>query len=77
LFEQIQLSLQNAQVTLVLGVMIHRHRQILHHRTSQPQVSTGLPSALTVKVSPLQCSPLYRFCFPIQAPHSKAGALSG
>ncbi len=33
---------------------------------------------LTVKVSPLQCGPLYQFSFPIKAPlFAKAGALSG
>ena len=62
LLEQVNLSLQDAQVTLYVGC---------------PQVSTGLPSALPVKVSPLQCGPLGRFRFPTQAPHSKADALSG
>ena len=32
------------------------------------QVSTGLPSASPVKVSPLQCGSLYKFRFPIEAP---------
>ncbi len=39
-------------------------------------VSTGLPSALPVKVSPLQCSPLHQLNFPMQAPILKADALS-
>ena len=41
------------------------------------RVSTGLPSASPVKVSPLRCGPLQQFRFPLQAPHSKADALSG
>jgi len=76
LLEQVNLSLQHTQVTLRFCVMWLAHGSSLHHRTGQPQVSTGLPSALPVKGSPLQCSPLHRFCFPMQAPYSKADALS-
>ena len=67
------------------GLSLHRHRCCTYSLYGSPsadvafwlaRVSTGLPSALPVKGSPLQCSPLYRFCFPAQAPHSKADALS-
>ncbi len=76
LLEKINLSLQNTQVTLTSGVMRQVHLSHSVPKYGQPQVSTGLPSALPVKGSPLQCSPLYRFSFPAQAPHLKAEALS-
>ena len=91
-----QLLLSQPLASLWSGLSLHRFRchtyslygtlrypddQSCIH-TGKPQVSTGLPSALPVKVSPLQCGALKRFIFPKEAPISgschylKAGALS-
>ena len=63
----IELSLQNTQIALFFCVM-HTTIVCQHLRMGQPTVSSGLPSALPVKVSPIQCGPLYGFRFPAKAP---------
>ena len=60
----IELSLQNTRADLpAAGSMLNTNQC-----TGQPMVSSGLPSALPVKVSPIQCNPLYELSFPIKAP---------
>jgi hypothetical protein len=61
------LNIQNTQVYLLFvklpGDMLNTNQW-----KGQPMVSSGLPSALPVKVSPIQCDPLYEFHFLIKAP---------
>ncbi len=67
LLEHIELSLQNTQIAFILG-MVHGRHTSQDQWMGQPKVSSGLPSALPVKVSPIQCGSLYGFTFPIKAP---------
>jgi hypothetical protein len=56
------------------GLSLHRRRCRTYSLYGAPpteQVSTGLPSAQPVKVSPLRCGPLQGFISPLKAPNRR------
>ena len=74
---QLRLSTPHYIMSLWSGLSLHHHRCRTYSLYGSPYAARGagflgiaisLDALPAAKVSPIQCNPLYRFCFPVKAP---------